>query len=119
MSAIQPLAGPAPTPYQPRGFSHLAKLEGLSQTAIELHLEIYRGYVANVNRLLAERESDVRRFTYEYNGMILHEQFFEQFSSKAVALPRRGKFVKALGQCFASVEVWTEDLHERARIRCW
>jgi len=103
--------------YEPRTFGHLTNIKGLSREAIELHLEIYRGYVANVNQLLADCNADMRRFAFEYNGMVLHEQFFEQFRAKPRGLPRQGKFAKALGQSFASVESWKENLRELARMR--
>lgn len=117
MSAVQPLERQTTTPYQPREFPNLGNLEGLSREAIELHLEIYRGYVASVNQLLADGASDMRSFTFEYNGMVLHEQFFEQFRSAPSELPRRGKFVKSLGKCYASVGAWKDDLRALARTR--
>ncbi len=70
-----------------------------------------------MNQLLADCEADMRRFAFEYNGMILHEQFFEKFSPKPTELPPQGKFAKALGRCFVDVEAWKEDLRELARTR--
>jgi len=117
MSAVQPLARGVPPPYQPREFRNLGNLDGLSREAIELHLDIYRGYVASVNQLIAGRASNMGRFTFEYNGMILHEQFFEQLSSAPSELPQNGKFAKALTESFPNVEAWKDELRELAATR--
>ena len=72
--------------FEIRSFN-LRDVKGLSQAALNLHLDLYHGYVEQVNTLLEvlqphespsrapalTREAAVRRFPFEYNGMVLHE----------------------------------------------
>lgn len=82
--------------YTSKTFS-LPELKGLSQEQIAVHLALYEGYVKNVN-LLTETlkgyasygdkasEGDKlaiaelrRRLGFEFDGMRMHEYYFEQF----------------------------------------
>src|SRR5262249_55920004 len=78
----------------------LKALNGISDLQIETHLELYVGYVTNTNRLNAQlndlagsgRASSpeyaelTRRLGFEYNGMRLHELYFENLTSHFVEL---------------------------------
>src|SRR5262249_61280059 len=78
----------------------LKGLNGISDLQIETHLELYVGYVTNTNRLNAQlnelagsgRASSpayaelTRRLGFEYNGMRLHELYFENLTSHFVEL---------------------------------
>ncbi|MBU6214316.1 superoxide dismutase [Patescibacteria group bacterium] len=79
--------------YTPKTFT-LPSLEGLSEKQIQAHLALYEGYVKHVNLILeklqAAREGKLeldpyttaelrRRFAFEFNGMRMHEYYFEQF----------------------------------------
>ena len=85
-----------PMTYIPKTFN-LPTLTGLSEKQIKVHLALYEGYVKNVN-LITETlagyaaygdkatEGDKlaitelrRRFAFEFDGMRLHEYYFEQF----------------------------------------
>lgn len=71
----------------------LGELDGLSKKQIDAHLALYAGYVKNTNALLAkiqEYKKDaeanalalselMRRFGFEFNGMRMHEYYFDQF----------------------------------------
>jgi superoxide dismutase, Fe-Mn family len=82
--------------YQPRQFN-LPTLQGISEKQIKVHLALYEGYVKHVN-LIRETlatyatygdkasEGDKlaiaelrRRFAFEFDGMRMHEHYFEQF----------------------------------------
>ena len=76
--------------YQVRPFD-LAGVQGLSKRALDLHLGLYKGYVENLNKLLEQApkggsalvmDGYNRRFAFEYNGVKLHELFFEQRGGK-------------------------------------
>ncbi len=73
---------------------NLPALEGLSEKQIKVHLALYEGYVKHVNLIMSmshmygktEDEGGKyslaefrRRFAFEFNGMRLHELYFEQF----------------------------------------
>lgn len=83
--------------YQPQAFN-LPELKGLSAKQIEVHLGLYKGYVTNTN-LLREQIADLegtdkekyafsimelrRRLGFEFDGMRMHEYYFEQFEGGA------------------------------------
>src|SRR5580765_1638921 len=79
--------------YKPRQFN-LSGLNGISDKTLEMHFKLYEGYVKETNKLeekIAEFLKDgkvdqdemplyselKRRLGFEYNGMILHEYYFE------------------------------------------
>lgn len=78
--------------YTARTFN-IPELKGISQKQIDIHLKLYEGYVKFTNTLrdtLAELRKDseknayalgevLRRFGFEFNGMRMHEYYFEQF----------------------------------------
>lgn len=71
------------------------ELEGLSKDQLEVHYKLYQGYVANTNVLnqklvelnkAGEGNSVVaaelrRRLGFEYNGMRLHEYYFDNLGN--------------------------------------
>ncbi len=85
--------------YTARTFS-IPPLDGISQKSIDEHLGLYQGYVKNFNAIsskLVEYAKDsennahalselVRRKSFEFDGMRLHELYFEQFEGGAHAL---------------------------------
>lgn len=113
-----------PPPYSARIFN-LAEIEGLSQRAIELHVALYRQHVAEVNRLLAaqreapgERALPSSRFAFEYNGMVLHELFFEGLTGVLGAIPAQNStFHAAVKSGFGDLEDWKADLRALAQGR--
>lgn len=85
--------------YQEKKFD-LPELEGISKKSVEEHLGLYAGYVKNFNAisgLLAEYAKDaeknahalselIRRRSFEFGGMRLHELYFKQFEGGAKPL---------------------------------
>jgi len=77
--------------YVARTFA-IPDLKGLSKKQMEVHLSLYEGYVKHVNlirdRIAKLKESDEdnsflinelrRRFGFEFDGMRMHEYYFEQ-----------------------------------------
>jgi Fe-Mn family superoxide dismutase len=86
-------------PYEARTFT-LPVLEGISAKSVEEHLGLYQGYVKNLNTIsakLVEYAADseknahalselLRRKSFEFDGMRLHEIYFEQFEGGAQPL---------------------------------
>ena len=75
---------------------NLSVLEGISEKQIKVHLALYEGYVKHVNLImektqaLKETYTDGnaypiaelrRRFAFEFDGMRMHEYYFEQFEA--------------------------------------
>lgn len=95
--------------YQEKKFS-IPALEGISQKSIDEHLALYAGYVKNFNAIgdkLVEYAQDteknahalselMRRKSFEFDGMRLHELYFSQFEGGAKALNPDSTLGKAL-----------------------
>jgi len=107
-------------PYVARNFDHLLGMEGFSDTLLKNHFTLYNGYVANTNKasdLLAGFMADGktgpefaelrRRFGWEWNGMRLHEYYFENLGG-AGSVPGDA-FVGAVAGRWGGVEAWKNE----------
>jgi Fe-Mn family superoxide dismutase len=109
--------------YAPKKWA-LSGLRGISDATLELHFGLYEGYVKNVN-LLNERLQEiraaghavgsdpayaelVRRLGFEYNGMRLHEYYFDNLT-RAPGQLSGGRLYDALGACYDGFENWKKD----------
>ena len=115
----------ATTVYEARSFD-LSRLQGLSAKAIETHLGLYHGYVDQLNELTAksaakspdEAAARVRHFAFEYNGVVLHELFFEQLAGANASRLASGSVVaEAADISFGGVEAWQRDIKLLAETR--
>jgi len=118
-------------PYTPKKWD-LSGLQGISDKTLEVHFGLYEGYVKNVNllneRLASLRASDqakgadpayaelVRRLGFEYNGMRLHEYYFDNMTAKPKPI-ETGKLHDALGTAFGSFDAWKKDFAAVAGMR--
>jgi superoxide dismutase, Fe-Mn family len=78
-------------PYKIIDFSHLLGMAGFSDTLLKNHFTLYQGYVNNTNKVMETLEKMLkegkqgepefaemkRRLGWEWNGMRLHELYFE------------------------------------------
>ena len=102
----------------------LSGLQGISDATLETHFRLYEGYVKNTN-LLYERLGDmrsagkvsgtdpgyaelVRRLGFEYNGVRLHELYFDNLTKRPAEL-RSGKLHDIRGDTFGGFEAWKKD----------
>lgn len=101
--------------YEAKDFDNL-KIDGLSDDLIANHLELYSAYVKNTNHLLEhlKKEDDEvrfaelkRRFGWEWNGMRLHEYFFENVGSPSEL--GDGPLKDKINEGFGSIENWQKD----------
>ncbi len=96
--------------YTARTFK-LPELKGLSKKQIDVHLALYEGYVKHTNLILEKieklRAEDAegnaflmmelrRRFGFEFDGMRMHEYYFEQFEGGATPAAADGPFQDAV-----------------------
>lgn len=116
--------------YTAKDYGSLVGMEGFSQTLLNNHFTLYQGYVTNTNKLLESlagmlKEGKVgtpeyaelkRRQGFEFNGMRLHEYYFENLGGKG-SPDRSGKLGKKLGDDFASYEDWEKDFRGTAAMR--
>lgn len=116
--------------YEPKKFS-LPKLDGISEKSVEEHIGLYEGYVKNFNAisaLLPEYAKDsekhahalselIRRRSFEFGGMRLHEAYFPQFEEGAVALNPESPLVKQIEKEYHKVEYFIEYMKAIAKMR--
>jgi Fe-Mn family superoxide dismutase len=116
--------------YTAKNYGRLVGMEGFSDTLIKNHFTLYQGYVTNTNKLLdtlaamgkegrigtPEYAELKRRLGFEFNGMRLHEYYFENLGGKA-APDKAGKLAKKLEEDFSTYENWERDFKATATMR--
>jgi superoxide dismutase, Fe-Mn family len=116
--------------YTAKDYSKLIGMEGFSQTLLTNHFTLYQGYVTNTNKLadiLATMLKDgktaapeyaelKRRFGFEFNGMRLHEYYFENLGGKS-PLDKAGKLAKKMAEAYGSYEAWEQDFRATGAMR--
>ena len=112
--------------YQAKQFN-LSGLNGISEQTLEMHFKLYEGYVKETNRLrdkisefLRDGKVDqeevpayselTRRLGFEYNGMVLHEYYFDNMKQGGLGDPERTSgFFRAASESFGSYDIWKAD----------
>jgi Fe-Mn family superoxide dismutase len=112
--------------YKAKQFN-LSQLQGISDKTLEIHFKLYEGYVKSVNELndkIAEMLKDgrvdqdefpayselTRRLGFEYNGMVLHEYYFENLQKQGSGNPTsESDFLAAAEKSFGSYDLWKTD----------
>jgi Fe-Mn family superoxide dismutase len=116
--------------YTAKDYKSLIGMKGFSDTLLNNHFTLYQGYVTNTNKVLDTlaamlKEGKVgtpeyaelkRRLGWEFNGMRLHEYYFENLGGKA-PLNKSGKLGKKLAEEFGSYENWEKDFRGTAAMR--
>jgi len=116
--------------YTAKDYSKLIGMQGFSETLLKNHFTLYQGYVTNTNKvmdtlaqMLKEGKTATpefaelkRRLGWEFNGMRLHEYYFENLGGKG-ALPAGGKLEKKLSADFGSYETWEKDFKGTGSMR--
>src|ERR1043166_8305477 len=120
--------------YQPKLFK-LSGLHGISDQTLEMHFKLYEGYVKETNRLtekiwdfLKDGRVDqeempayselTRRLGFEYNGMVLHEYYFENMTNTGSGDPgKQSALYKAAEAGFGSYEIWKADFVSIGKMR--
>src|SRR5437773_7493258 len=113
----------------------LSRLKGISDQTLEMHFKLYEGYVKETNRLIEKVAAILqdgrvdqeempayseltRRLGFEYNGMVLHELYFENLSRRAGGGAARGSaFAAAAAASFGSLAVWRTDFTSVGKMR--
>jgi Fe-Mn family superoxide dismutase len=121
-------------PYRTKSFN-LRGLQGISDKTIELHLSLYEGYVKATNVLqgkIAEFLKDgtvdqeelpayselTRRLGFEYNGMVLHEYYFDNLTPQASSKPdSTSAFLRRAEASFGSYDRWKTDFVSVGKMR--
>src|SRR4030043_1805149 len=102
--------------YTAKDYSKLIGMEGFSETLLKNHFTLYQGYVTNTNKVMdilnqmlkdgktatPEYAELKRRLGWEFNGMRLHEYYFENLGGKAPLDPA-GKLGRKIVEQFGDI----------------
>ena len=116
--------------YNAKDYNRLLGMEGFSDTLLKNHFTLYQGYVTNTNKLMdalsqllkegktgtPEYAELKRRFGWEFNGMRLHEYYFENLGGKG-GINKSGKLYQKLVESFSSYEAWEKDFKATGTMR--
>ncbi|MBM4254450.1 MAG: superoxide dismutase [Deltaproteobacteria bacterium] len=121
-------------PYVARKFA-LSGLIGISDQTLDIHFKLYEGYVAQTNHLttklnellqsgpidqdkMAMYSELTRRLGFEYNGMVLHEYYFDNLTKQKSSDPNpNAAFVKAAQASHGSYDAWKADFVTIGKMR--
>lgn len=106
--------------YRAKTYEHLKGLRQFSPELIATHLKLYQGHVKNTNQLAARllemvkqgQSSSIeygemkRRFGWEYNGMRLHELYFENLTARPAPLRKESPLYEKLWTGFGQYAAW-------------
>jgi superoxide dismutase, Fe-Mn family len=115
--------------YTAKDYSALIGLPGFSETLLKNHFTLYQGYVTNTNKVLDTLDAMLkdgkagtpeyaelkRRLGWEFDGMRLHEYYFENLGAKALA--PGGKLAQKITADFGSYENWEKDFKATGAMR--
>jgi Fe-Mn family superoxide dismutase len=116
--------------YTAKDYTKLLGMEGFSETLLKNHFTLYQGYATNTNKLVdtlgqmlkegrtgtPEYAELKRRFGWEFNGMRLHEYYFENLGGKG-GINKIGKLYQKLVESFGSYEAWEKDFKATGSMR--
>jgi Fe-Mn family superoxide dismutase len=116
--------------YTAKDYGKLIGMDGFSETLLTNHFTLYQGYVTNTNKLIdlltamlkegktgtPEYAELKRRFGFEFNGMRLHEYYFENLGGKA-PLDKTGTAAKKLADAYGSYDAWEQDFRATGAMR--
>lgn len=113
--------------YEEQKFN-IPSLDGLSEKQVDEHLKLYSGYVKNINMMEEQLEelrkdpernniliSEIkRRYPFEWNGMRLHEYYFEALGWSG-GTP--GAVKTKIEKQYGSIEKWEESFKKMGLMR--
>ena len=116
--------------YTAKEYAGLIGMAGFSEALLKNHFTLYQGYVTNTNKVLDTLELMLkegkaanpefaelkRRLGWEFNGMRLHEYYFENLGGTA-PLNVDGRLGKKLAGSFGSVDAWEKEFRATGAMR--
>jgi len=116
--------------FEAKNYDHLLGTPGFSDKLLTNHFKLYQGYVTNTNTVshkLKEMDTKAspptpeyselkRRFGWEFNGMRLHEYYFDNMTKETGKVPG-AKFSEAVTQAFGSIDRWKDDFLSTGSLR--
>lgn len=111
---------------------NIPEVKGLSEKQLEVHLGLYAGYVKHVNHIAeqlgAARKGEVdldsyvqaevrRRLAFEFDGMRMHEVYFEQLEGGSNQIDPSGNLAKKVSEKYGDVNGFLDHIKEVAGSR--
>jgi len=117
--------------YEPKNFDRLLGTQGFSDTLLNNHFTLYKGYVTNTNKaaeildtflkegkLATPEYAELsRRFGWEFNGMRLHEYYFDNMVKGGATLDAGSSLATLIGREFGNHETWEKDFRGTGAMR--
>lgn len=118
-------------PYEVKNFEALLGIKGLSDQLLKNHFSLYQGYINNFNKLdqiLVAMEKDGkygipeyaelnRRLGWEFNGMRLHELYFDNLTKEYKEINKNSDLFSAIEKEFGSFEFFEKDFKAMGAMR--
>ncbi len=116
--------------YAAKDYAKLIGMPGFGEALLKNHFTLYQGYVTNTNKLLDTLDQMLkegktatpefaelkRRLGWEFNGMRLHELYFENLGGKT-PLDAGGKLARKMTESFGSVQGWETEFKATGAMR--
>ena len=105
--------------YEAKDYSKLLGMQGFSDNLLNNHFKLYQGYAKNTNLVLETLEALLkdgkdrlpeyaelkRRLGWEFNGMRLHEYYFDNLGGKQ-PIDAKNAAYKKIAEDFGSFDGW-------------
>lgn len=101
-------------------------MQGFGDSLLKIHFKLYEGYVKNANDLLSQLQTMQtgsyeygalkRRFGWEFDGMRLHELYFDHLGGTGVP-DKKSSVFSAISSQFGSFEKWKQDFISTGMMR--
>jgi Fe-Mn family superoxide dismutase len=116
--------------YAAKDYAALIGMPGFSEALLKNHFTLYQGYVTNTNKVIdaldalakegkggsPEYAEQKRRLGWEFDGMRLHEYYFENLGGKGQLTPD-GKLAQKFVADFGGYEGWEKDFKATGAMR--
>lgn len=116
--------------YKIKQFPNLKGIK-FNSALIEDHLKLYEGYVNSTNELRDMIDSSLdtietetpayselqRRFSWEYNGMVLHELYFGNLINNTDLVPNDDDVLALINKQYGSLETWSDEFKSLGKTR--
>jgi Fe-Mn family superoxide dismutase len=116
--------------YTAKDYAALLGMQGFSDTLLKNHFTLYQGYVTNTNKVMASLAAMLqegkegayefaelkRRLGWEFNGMRLHELYFENLGGDGDPA-KAPNLTKRVAAQFGSVDACAKDFMATAAMR--
>lgn len=117
--------------YEAKNYDHLlGKVAGLDDPLLQMHFKLYQGYVKNTNEILTKLQELTkagqnktpefaalkRILGWEFDGMVLHELYFENLGGNG-KLDQNSPLAAKIKEDFGSYEAWKEDFIATGKMR--